>query len=92
MERKGNSVALLAVGILAGVGLTSLLRPEPAIAQPATPSGGMLWPICTGISTRDDGNYGVVHRCWSDGRVEYAEYSGYWEGVHHWSSWKLVKP
>lgn len=91
MERKGNSVALLAVGILAGVGLTSLLRPEPAIAQPATPSGVPLWPICTGITAPGYPN-GILHRCWSDGRVEYAEYLGYGDGAHHWGPWKPVKP
>lgn len=84
---------MIVAGIVLGFGLSTLLRVEPAIAQPATPSGGGLWPYCTGVHVRGDGGLGPVLRCWSDGRVEMALYEGTTsDGVMHWSTWHPVKP
>lgn len=88
MDRKNDRVLMLAVGAVAGIALSLLLRPTVANAQ----TRYVPLRTCTGMAY--DSNTRLLHRCWNDGAVEYTSIDSYdsVQGRFTFLPWRLLHP
>jgi hypothetical protein len=88
MKRRSDRFVMLAVGAVAGVALTLLMRTSEASAQTKYVS----FRTCTGLTY--DSAYHLLYRSWSDGSVDYTVADDYNSATQTWHHrpWKPVQP